>query len=221
MRNLLIVMLLSVLLTGSIFQSYEQTVSINGNSVIEKEMSLDLFSGILGENADMKIEIACMNPSLGCVMADGNLTITDEFTENDGYYSFSVDYGIPYTEYQITIKKIPVERFTEKFDDILVGAEITDSPSENYGQPINLQDSESTKEIAGVIKSSNLDISYAVIMPGETISESEFLLSEVLEDSEPIVVKSRELNWGYLVFIVAVIILAAFALSFRKSKRKG
>ncbi len=232
MRTALAFVLL-LMLTGSIFQSYEHTVDTKGDSVLEKEMDVGIFLGLLEEGAAGKISSACSSDeSLGCSFSEGVLVLSDKFSENDGYYSFEASYGIPYVEYELTIRKIPNERFTEMLDRILLAAGLTNTSSTSYGAPLNLQDP-ANRESAVFLRQSNIDISYAVLMPGEVASaasgevsgsiedsRAEFMLSDVLYEAQPIVVKSREINWGYIIFIAAVVVLAAFALSFRKS-RKG
>lgn len=235
MRMILAVILLSVMLTGSIFQSYEQTVDTDGNSVISKEMDVGLILGMLGENTSEKLEAACSSdPGLDCSYENGSLTIDDMFRENDGYYSYEVDYGIPYIEHRLVVNKIPVEKFTEKLDSILTEAGVTETSSNDFGEPLNLKDSESNRENAQFLRQSGLEITYEAVMPGEVVEayageaagsvegpRAQFMLSEVLEESQPMIVVSREINWGYILIIAAVIVLAAFALSFRKSDKKG
>ncbi len=234
MRIVLAVIFLSILLTGSIFQSYEQTVDVDGSSVISKDMDTSLILGMLGDDVDEKIMAACsVDESLGCSYSNGKLTITESFSENEGYYEYEADYGIPYVEYNLVVKKIPVDRFTGRLDEIMVAAGVTEIASGEPGEPLNLQDEDDNKRAASFIRQTGLEISYAVVMPGEIAGatagevsgivegpKAEFMLSEVLYESQPIVVQSREINLGYIILIVAVIVLAAFALSFRKSRKK-
>ena len=235
MKTVLAVILLSLMLTGSIFQSYEQTIDKNGNSVILKKMDAGLILGVSGENTAQKIGGACSSdPSLDCSYEGGSLIIEEMFGKNDGYYTYEVNYGVPYIEYELIVNKIPVEKFTEKLDRVLVEAGITEIPSNDFGEPLNLKDAESNRENARFLRESGLEITYEVSMPGDISegyaggvsgslegSEAQFMLSEVLEESQPMIVKSREINWGYILIIAALIVLAAFALSFRKSRKKG
>ncbi|NYZ77579.1 hypothetical protein H0O02_04690 [Candidatus Micrarchaeota archaeon] len=231
MRTALAVIFLSVMLTGSIFQTYEQSVKTDGSSTIKKEFDLGLFSGMLGENAEARIAEACSSDaSLGCISSNGMVTISEEFSADGGYYSFRSDYGIPYIEYDLTINRIPLEKFSERLDRILLSAGLINSTSGAYGGPLNLRDAETNREAAYVLKQSGMDVRYVVVMPsgiasaaaGESSgvingSRAEFLLSDVLRESQPIMVTSRELNLGYIAVIAAIVVLGAFALSFRKS----
>lgn len=235
MRIILAVMLLSLMLTGSIVQTYEHSVKIDGSSVIEKEMDTGLFLGMLEEGAEEKIETVCTSDAgLRCTYSDGLLTTGEDFSEDDGYYSFEVTYGIPYVEYEVTVKKIPTERFTEKYDEILLAAGLINKTSGSYGLALNIQDRANNIETLSVMKDLDIEIGYVVVMPGDVAtaaagevdasiegSNAEFMLSDVLNEAQPIVVKSREINWGYITVIVTVIVLAAFALSFRKTRKKG
>ena len=233
MRTLLAVMLLSVLLTGSIFQTYEHSVEPDGDSVVVKEMDTGLFLGMLGDGAGEKIENACsLDPTLECSFSDGTLKMMEEFSTSENYYSFEVGYGLPYIEYELIVKKIPIEKFSERLDNILLAAGLVNETAGSYGDAMNLLDSEENRESASFMRESGLDISYVAVMPGEIVeayaggasgtingSRAEFLLSDVLYESQPVVVRSREINWGYIVLIAAIIVLAAFALSFRKIKK--
>ena len=214
MRILLAVIFLSVLLTGSTYQSYEQTVGTEGNSIIVKTTDIGLMLGMLGNDVEQQMSSACSaDASLRCSVSDGTLMMEEAFTKNDGYYTYEVNYGLPFIEYDLVVKKIPVEKFTERLDDILVAAGLTNG-SVSSGEPMNLQDAENNREIALFMRQSGLDISYIIIMPGEIASATagevsgtstgpmtEFMLSEVLQESKPIVVKSQEINWGYIIII--------------------
>lgn len=231
---LLTIMFGSILLIGSVFQTYEQTVKTNGDSIIKKEYEIGLFSGMLGENASAKIAQACSaDHSLGCTVDNEKITDIKQFSNDEKYYSLKTDYGIPYVEYEIEIRKIPVDKFAEMLDKTLFSAGLINKTSDSYGEPLNLQDTEANKEIVPIIREMGMDIKYVVVVPGEIISatagnsvgsinanSAEFMLSDVLAESQPIVVKSREINWAYMIIIVAVLAIALFALSFRKKRKK-
>jgi len=233
MRILLAVMFLSVLLTGSTYQSYEQTVGTEGNSIIVKTTDIGLMLGMLGDDVGQEIGAACSaDPSLRCSVSNGTLMMEEAFSSNEGYYTYDVNYGIPFIEYDLVVKKIPVGKFTERLDDILVAAGLTNG-SASSGEPMNLQDAETNKETALFMRQSGLDISYVIIMPGNIASATagevsgtttgpmtEFVLSEVLQESKPITVESREINWGYIIVIAMVIVLALFTLSFIRKKKR-
>jgi hypothetical protein len=233
MRTALAVMLLSLLLTGSVYQTYVQEVDVDGKSVITREEDANLFLGLFGENASEKIEQACDADST-CSYSDGRLTLAEDFGPSDGYYEFDTVYGLPYIEYQLEVKKIPTDRFMEKLSSIFATAGLSEATSQN-GKAIILSNKDENAQMARFIRESGLDIVYAIRMPGEivaatagevsgemTYSTANFSMGDVLSESKPIVVKSRELNIPYIVFILAVLVIAAFAASFffgRKKKR--
>ena len=233
MRIIIAVMFLSIMLTGSVFQSYGQTVEREGNSVMIKTTDIGLMLGMLGGDVEQKLDAACSDPSLGCSVSDGALVMQDSFTQKEGYYTYEADYGIPNIDYIVTVKKIPSDVFTEKLDGILFTAGLTNSTTEGSVEPINLQDAEGNEGSVDFMRKTGLDISYVVIMPGSITgataggvsgaidgNRAEFMLSQVLQESKPIVVKSSEINWGYIIVIAMVIVLLAFAVSFIKSKKK-
>ncbi len=233
MRMVLAVVLLSLLLTGSIYQTYEQKVDINGNSVITREEDANLFLGMLGDDAGQKIEIACgADASLGCTYSEGRLKLTESFRPGDGYYEFEVVHGLPYVEYQLEVNRIPTDRFMEKLSEILVAAGLSNTTTQN-GRALDLSNAGENAEMAKLMRDSQLDIVYIVEMPGEvvvgsaggagaelTCSTATFSLADVLSESRPMVVKSRELNIAYIIFILAVLVIAAFAASFFFGKKK-
>jgi len=231
MRIFLAVVLLSLLFTGSVYQTYEQTVDIGGKSVITREEDAGLFLGLLGDDAAAKIGQACAKDgSLGCSYSEGKLKLTERFSPSDGYYDFEASYGLPYVEYELNVRKIPADRFMERLNDILVAAGLTNI-TEQSGRPIDL--ASDNAEMARLLGDSGLEISYVIVMPGEIAiasaggveAEKEydaaaFALSEVLEQRGPITVRSRELNLGYILLILAVLIIVAFTASFFFGKKK-
>ena len=233
MRTLLAVVLLSLLLTGSIYQTYEQQVAIDGDSVISREEDANLFFGLLGDDAEQKIEMACeADSSLGCSYSEGTLKLAESFSPSDDYYEFDVVHGLPYVEYQLEVNKIPTDRFMEKLSEILVAAGLSNTTSQN-GKAIDLGNAGVNAELAKLMRDSQLDIVYIVKMPGEvfvgsaggasaelTCSTATFNLADVLSESQPMIVKSRELNLAYILFILAVLVIAGFAASFFFGKKK-
>jgi len=228
------IVFLLIVLTGSVFQTYEHTVKNNGESEIKKEFDLGFFTGMFGQDADARIAQVCYpNSPFRCEYNNSKMVLRKEFSQNDGYYEFHVNYGVPFIDYEIVVRKIPTEKFSEMLDSVLFSAGVINATADDYGKPINLENTAASKEAATLIKQTGLDIKYVIVMPGYVWNASagnvsatsegeraEFLLSEVLEEGQPMVVKSRELNIGYMLLIAMIIVLAAFALSFRKY-RKG
>ncbi len=227
MRIITAGMLLLILFMGSVIQTYEQTFDKEGDSVIKKEFDANLFLSFLGDDAAQKIEETCASvSSLKCSYSDGTMVTTETFGENDGYYSFESGYGLFYIEYKLIINRIPSERFSALQDDLLIRAGLANETGQS-GLSIDFSDKENNALGAKAMRDTGTEIKYIVIVPGDilsatagevsgTVSDStaEFSLSEVLAESEPIVIYSREINWGALLLILTVIVLIAFAGSF-------
>lgn len=229
-----VIAVMLLLLTGSIYQTYEQTMDLDGDSVITREEDANLFLGLFGDDALQKIEQVCAeDSSLGCSYSEGKLKLTENFQLKDGYYQFETSYGLPYIEYTLEVNKIPTDRFMKKLSEVLVAAGLSDYTDQS-GRAIDLSNKEENAEMAKLMRDSQLGIAYVIEMQGEIFvasageangdveySRVTFSLEDVLSESEPIVVKSRELNLGFILFILAILIMGAFAASFFFGKKKG
>ncbi len=229
-----VIVFLLIVLTGSVFQTYEHTVRSNGESEIKKEFDIGFFTGMFEQNANNKIAQVCYPGSpFRCEYNNSKIVLRKEFSQSDGYYEFYVNYGIPFIDYEIVVRKIPTEKFSEMLDTVLLSAGVVNATADDYGKPIDIENTAASKEAATLIKQTGLDIKYVIIMPGHVWSASaghvnasfegeraEFLLSDVLGEAQPMVIKSRELNLSYILLISMIIVVAAFTLSFRKY-RKG
>ncbi|NYZ77638.1 hypothetical protein H0O02_04990, partial [Candidatus Micrarchaeota archaeon] len=159
MKGILAIMLLSAMLTGSVFQTYGQTARNDGSSTITKGFDIGIFSGMLGEDANAKIAQACAsNPSLACNVSGGVIMITGQFSASEGYYEFHANYGIPYIDYELAIKKVPTDRFARMLDNAMLSAGLINATSDDYGDPLDLQDESTNREAAEVLGQGGMDI---------------------------------------------------------------
>ncbi|MEW6722175.1 MAG: hypothetical protein AB1324_02855, partial [Candidatus Micrarchaeota archaeon] len=99
-----------------------------------------------------------------------------------------------------------------------------------------LDDSEENAASAAILRRFGANITYTVVFPMPVSSatagsvsgvvegnRATFSLIDVMEESEPMVVRSSELNFGYIVVILCVLALAGLAAAFfatKPSKRK-
>jgi hypothetical protein len=132
------------------------------------------------------------------------------------------DYGFPYITYTMAIHSITTDLFSIKQNQILVAAGY---PKGSAYEAVDI--SKKDANTAQMLKSFG-DISYVVEMPG-AVTETNvgqktgpatvtFLLSDAYGKDGLVLVKSQELNVGYIVIGALIIVLAAFALSFLKKK---
>jgi hypothetical protein len=231
-REIVAFMLLAMAAGAALDQSYVQTVSRNGTSVIEKTMQITIFSNQLTAEALAKMDSFCKNQTrIICSVDAPNKTITmsDDFASG-GYYEFTSEYGLPFVTHTLTISRIPTDRFSSLLDSVLLGANVTSS-SGGSSTAIDLHDSATNRENSKVLRQLKANITYTVIMP-IAVSEAKcgnvsgvvngdqasFDLLDVLDQSQPIVVKSDEANLGYITVIAGIVVIVALAISFMGSK---
>jgi len=238
-REIIALLLISLMAGATLDQSYIQTVSRNGASVMEKTIEVTLFSNQLtAEGLTRMAEVCRTSKSFDCSVDVENklVTMTEEFSSG-GYYTFTSDYGLPSITHTLTIQKVPTDRFSTSLEKLLVAANATNyTGGSGTGKAIDLSDKVANAESAGILKMLKANITYTFIMPAQ-ISEAKagsvngavsgtsatFDLVSVLAESEPIVVKAQELNYGYIIAITGVVVLAALAMSFlgtRPGKRR-
>lgn len=208
-------------LTGAIAQECTQSVQRDGSAFITKTTDVSL----LGSEVDAaKVQKLCAeNANYGCQVENGKLSITVPVESKNTYYTLQTDYGILDITYTFTLNAVPNDLFSQRINALLVGA--------GYSAGNDYEASQVWKKnenLAQTLKTFG-DISYTVTMPGEVIetstgsktgSTATFLLSDVLSGDGGAVVKSRELNWGYIILIVLVLVLAGFAASLLIGKKE-
>ncbi len=232
-REILALLLLALSASAAFDQTYLQTLSRDGNSTIEKTMQVTIFSNQLDSQAMAKMDEFCKGQTaLDCSLDVGNktITITDSFSSG-GYYEYTTDYGLPYVTHTLTITRIPTDRFSTLLDRILSAANVSGSGGGGSVSPIDLRDNATNVQNAAYLRQFGANLTYTIIMPADISSAASgalnasvsgrtasFDLVGVLAESKPIVVRSQELNLGYITAIVGVLIIAALAVSFMGSK---
>jgi len=231
MRAEIIAVLILVMVStaaAALDQSYIHTVSRDGTSVMEKTMELSVFSNKLTPEMLGKMADLCRTDrDLDCdVDVEGKkITIRENFSSG-GYYTFTTDYGLPDVTYTLAVRSLPSDRFSATLDKLLVGAGVTEAAS-GSASPLELTDKEANEQTASYLKFLKVKVTYSVTMPaaiseasagsvaGEVSGDSAtFDLLKVMEESEPITVKSSELNLGYIVGIIGIVVLVAMAAYF-------
>ena len=218
MRNIAILMFaVSILLTGAIAQEYTQTVGRDGDSVITKTFDTTLLHGY---DIDA-IAAVCQNSEFSCSVEDGKMSLSINIDEDSRYYNEETEYGLPFITYTLTLRTVPTDLFSEEMNKIMVAAGYEEGPDVPAAE-IWKKDSEAVSLLRNFG-----DISYTVNMPGNVVetsigemsgSTATFMFSDAYRVEENIVVKSQEINSGYLVIGIMIVVLIAFALSFMKKK---
>lgn len=234
MRILIALLLFTVAASAALDQSYVQSFEQNGSSNITKTMGVNVLSNLMAPNALQNMQKVCQSdPSMMCSVDTGNKTVTmEESLQPGGYYTYSVDYGFPFIIYTIEIDKVPTDLFANDFGNLLNAANATSSAGGVSG-PIDLTDQAADAQNAAVLRELNANINYTIIIPlnvdyaaagnaSATVSGStaQFDLLSVMEASSPMVVRSRELNWTYIVALIGLIALAALALAYFLPKKR-
>ncbi|HSB47383.1 MAG TPA: hypothetical protein VLD37_05190 [Candidatus Bilamarchaeum sp.] len=233
-REALILLALLAVSCAALDQSYIQSVSRDGTSTISKTSELTLFTTVLTNKSFASMKQACESgKNLDCIVdvKAKTVTITESFSPG-GYYTYSSEYGIPEVAYTLTINKIPNDKFASSLSKLLIAANISGA-AEGAGSvnPIDFEDEANNREAAGILRQIRANLTYTIVMPfdvdeahagnitgtvsGKTVT---FDLVSLLQESKPIVVRSRELNLGYIVLFIGLIAVAALAFSFFWSK---
>ncbi|MFH1520995.1 MAG: hypothetical protein ABID61_05085 [Candidatus Micrarchaeota archaeon] len=232
-RAFLVLLILSMVVSAAFDQTYAQQMHRNGESSIEKTMDVAIFAGQLSDDAFIKMDNYCRSTTDVVCSIDVDkkiVKITESFSPG-AYYSFTGDYGLPDTTYTLVVSKIPVDMFAKKFEKILVATDEA-TPSGDSGIVIDLRDKVKNAESAALLKTFFAKITYVVEMPSEIEiayagnvtaivngSTATFDFVAILEDSEPMVIVSKETNYGYIVAIVGVVALIVLAYAFIASSR--
>ncbi|MBU0532428.1 hypothetical protein KKB44_02960 [Candidatus Micrarchaeota archaeon] len=228
-REILAILLLSALVNATIDQSYEQVVKRDGSSVIIKTMEMDLFITELGDDALTKIAETCAGgQSIKCNVNNTTITIEKEFSAS-GYYWFTTEYTLFSIDHTLTVNKIPTDGFSNALDQLLEDAGVINKTG-SQAQAIDLLDNETNAENAKYLRMFKANITYTIHMPGEVkeayagsvvpVNGVQFDLIDLMEESQPIIVKSSETNYANILLIAMAIVLGALALSFFGEKRR-
>jgi hypothetical protein len=227
-REIFAFLILTSLVSAALDQSYTMTVTREGNSEIVKSMDISVFTGEFGQGALDDVKALCeVDTELQCGVEGNVITITKSFRPGE-YYSFEADYGIPMSTYTMMLKKIPTDSFSVALDQILKRAGVVNGSEGGSALPIDLREAEENQENAEFLRRFNANLSYEVIMPsgvGETSTSGSkrgnsvtFDIVSLMEESKPVVIKSGELNMGYLIILGAALVLGGLAFSFFESK---
>jgi hypothetical protein len=228
-REILAILILCTLASAALDQPYVMTVGREGNSEISKSMEIVAFTGNFTEEDFAKIKDICETDSEIDCSVDGNiLTITEDFVPGQ-QYSYEADYGIPSITYTVTLKRIPADSFSASLERLFMKAGA--GSGVGSGLPIDLLNANENRENAKLLRKYDANITYQIIMPagisyamagnstgavdGNSVT---FDVVTLMEESAPVVIKSSELNMGYLIILAAAVVLGALAFSFFNSK---
>jgi hypothetical protein len=205
-----------LLLTGSV-TIYTHALDPSGSSVISKASDLTPVLQSYPGSLD-KIKDTCnVDPSLGCSVSGTEITISQPVAADNPYYTVSTEIGFPFITTTLTVDQVPVDLFDSALNRVLTSAGLTSSKSN--AKPIDLRDKSRDALLADAWSQSGMQINYSVVMPNGQVSS--YNIIALMADSAPIVVTTQEPNWGLIVLVIGVLVLAAFALSFLRQKKKG
>lgn len=228
MRNLIVLLLLAALASGTFDQTYVQTLDQYGNSVIVKTQDLSVFSNSVSFPA--LAEACAAMSSVQCSITGQTMTITERFTPNGGYYTYMTDGGFPLITNTLVINKIPNDVFGDDLTRVLDAANVTSTGGQNSAIDLTADN----RDIVSALKQFKVKLTYIVDLQTAaseasagnvtgTISGSmvTFNLVDAMATGQPIVIKSQELNVGAILLVLGVIVLAWLAYSFFVSSRKS
>ncbi|MEM4358919.1 MAG: hypothetical protein QXT45_00100 [Candidatus Bilamarchaeaceae archaeon] len=220
-RYILAFLVVFMLLIGTIVQKYEHDVLHDGSSVITKSFRLSA----LGPVNESALKRFCAdNLEYGCSIENGEMHVTIALSKQTEYYTLVVDYGFPFVTYDLTIRSVPDDVFAEKIDAIM---KANGYAGTGRKEPIDITTKDT--EIEAFLKTYG-DISYSVKMPGSIVDNNvgkrsdsvvTFAFSEVFKKEGPVIIKSQEINSGYLLLATMAIVIIAFAFTFLKKAPKA
>lgn len=226
MKKFILFILFFGLIFGTLDQSYVHTFSIDGTSKIERTMDLQIFSSSLGADGINKLQKFCdHSPTYSCkVDLEKNALSISLDLKSGEYYSFTSSYGLN-SEYLVTINSIPTDLFAQKMEKILTDSKI-DANLSSFSIP-SIDLTKNNKESADTLRSLGVKINYRLIMPAAVSSsdapaskisnkEVSFDLIDSLYTSKKITTKASELNFGYIIILIAIIIVLSLTFFFRK-----
>jgi hypothetical protein len=223
-----------MLSVATLDQTYVHMVDRDGNSVIEKTADLGLLSTELNPGAfERMAEVCSESAEFDCTVdVENKVVVLNDNLQSGGYYTYEVDYGFPFTTNTLTINSIPTDRFSRLLDRLFANADATNAPG-TMASPLYLKDKEENQEGAALLKNIGITITYTIEMPvgiseasaGEVVAtidgnRASFDFVEVLAVSEPMVVKSSDINYSYLVAVAGIVILVWLGWSFIRSQPK-
>jgi hypothetical protein len=233
-REALFLLAVSALMFAAVDQTYIHDFSRDGSSKITKTSELSIFSAELTNASFANMKAVCddgFRVDCSVDVAKKTVTITESFAPG-GYYTFGSVYGLPDITHTLVIEKIPNDKFASALSKLLIAANVTD-PSQGGGSvsPIDFEDELNNREAAAILRMIRANLTYTINMPydideavagnvtgnvsGKSVS---FDLISLLEQSKPLMIRSRELNLGYIVLIFGILVIAALAFSFFWSK---
>ncbi|MEM4626372.1 MAG: hypothetical protein QXF70_03025 [Candidatus Bilamarchaeaceae archaeon] len=214
-------MLFSLFFSGAISKQYIHTQMGDGSAIITFKTK----TAVLGAVDYEKIaEICSKKTDYSCSIDKENFSISIPLEKGSIYYSFSSDYGFPYTTSTLELKAIPTEIFTKKNQELLKEAGESVYSIETEPTMLNKKDT----ALSNFLRNSG-DILYVVVMPGDVVSTTigskngnsvSFTLSEAYAKGEPIIIKSIQPNTSLMIGVFMLLLLAALALFFFSKKRE-
>lgn len=234
MRGIVALLLIVALANAVIDQSFVQTVSRDGGSSMEKTMELAMFSGTLGGAAIQKMAEYCDGAEMDCSVDTKRQEITIwEKLAPGTYYTYSVDNGLPYITYTLTVTRLPNDLFAADLQDVLAGAGAAEGGAAAV-DALDFADTATNSRSIPILKLLDANLTYAASMPGQVTyamaggvegaasgSSASFDIVKVMEAGKPIVIRSQELNSPYVFGIGAMIAILILGYAFTTTKPKA
>ncbi|MGV8176687.1 MAG: hypothetical protein ACP5NX_02740 [Candidatus Bilamarchaeaceae archaeon] len=236
MRNIaLFSVMMMLVLSGCVSQDYAQKVGEDGNSVMTVTVdfsravsSVEMPAGA-GLSATLnKVCAQNTDPKMTCSAKGSAIVLQKKMTPDDGYYAFDVSRGLPFVNYEIKMYAFPTDMFGAVFEKVYPGLQLA--------EPVDLRKRVQSRMILDRLKEEGVNWTYTVTMPGEIYetnsgrlvpkqgayldkSTVRYDMADVLYQSEPVVVKSREIDAYSIGITVLVLVMAYLAWDFFMRRR--
>lgn len=171
-----------------------------------------------------------------CTAEEYSLSLSKNFTSKEGYYTFEKTGEFPYKTYRIVVSRIPLDKFGKLYQYGLgTGSEESEAAFSMFSSSkmIDLKKKDENAITAQGMEMFQFSFNYEIEMPGEITSanagsysglvsgsKADFNMIEVMKNSSPLVVESRELNIFVIVIGLGVLLLALVSFMFFKFNKK-
>ncbi|MEK6981753.1 MAG: hypothetical protein AABX38_02380 [Candidatus Micrarchaeota archaeon] len=229
MKNLLFAIVFTiVLLSGCISQTYLQNFSADGTSKLSQITKTNSVEGY--ENFTSIVQSECQKTS-NCSFTNNTLTLQTSLIPDNTYYTFSSAFEFPFNVYRAKITRLPTDKFSSFYTSIVnqlpTGIGVSNNP-----EALDLTKKQINSELAKSLLQSKMIFLYTVKMPGQISlaisgnysakiqgNTGVFDMAEVLQNSEPFILESKELNVAAILLIVVIFVLAYVSFKFFKKEK--
>ncbi|HLC68404.1 MAG TPA: hypothetical protein VJH24_01065 [Candidatus Bilamarchaeaceae archaeon] len=234
MRQLVVPGLFLILLgLGCVSLEINHVQHADGSADITQTADISALMQSAAGAGDTEVEELCgqYEEGIDCTYEDGVLTLSRHFDADEAFYDFEVEDRFFIKRYTLTVDKIEELGTRTTSDENALGAlggmQGADALMPSGGTRLS---SSQSRAMGSMLAAAGVDYTYIIEMPGNIVSaegatETEgnaatFDLLERLQEGEPIVVVSEELNLILIAAVGGIGLLAVIGIVFFLVKRR-